>query len=150
MTVCFRREPITGPTTISYHQLRDHPTAGLPMAQWPRRQTAVAFANRPSPKAPSHVTIIQERYSPTSPPCPPHPEPLMPADTAQPVSAIVSQALQWLWPRWVARGVLTLLDGDPGLGKSTLAVELAARVSRGPPPPPPPPPPGRGGGAPSP
>ncbi len=38
--------------------------------------------------------------------------------------------VQWLWPGWVARGVLTLLDGDPGMGKSTLAAELAARVSR--------------------
>ncbi len=33
--------------------------------------------------------------------------------------------------RLAARGVLTLLDGDPGVGKSTLAVELAAHVSRG-------------------
>src|SRR5205809_82697 len=41
------------------------------------------------------------------------------------------QPVQWLWPGWLARGVLTLLDGDPGLGKSTLAAELAARVSRG-------------------
>jgi len=34
-------------------------------------------------------------------------------------------------PAWLARGVLALLDGDPGLGKSTLAAELAARISRG-------------------
>jgi hypothetical protein len=47
------------------------------------------------------------------------------------VSTITRQTIDWLWPGWVARGVLTLIDGDPGMGKSTLAVDLAARVSRG-------------------
>ena len=41
------------------------------------------------------------------------------------------QPVQWLVPTWLARGVLALLDGDPGLGKSTLASLLAARLSRG-------------------
>src|SRR5262245_51717688 len=67
------------------------------------------------------------------------------SDLLRPFAAIASQPLQWFWRPWLARGVLTLLDGDPDLGKSTLAVELAAHVSRGtpvhiPPPPPPPPP----------
>ncbi len=35
----------------------------------------------------------------------------------------------WLWRDWVPLGKLTLLDGDPGLGKSTLLLDLAARVS---------------------
>jgi hypothetical protein len=35
----------------------------------------------------------------------------------------------WLWQRWVPLGKLTLLDGDPGLGKSTVLLDLAARVS---------------------
>src|SRR5262249_61865117 len=26
------------------------------------------------------------------------------------------QAVQWLCPAWLARGVLTLVDGDPGVG----------------------------------
>jgi putative DNA primase/helicase len=37
----------------------------------------------------------------------------------------------WLWPGRVPAGNLTLLIGDPGLGKSILALDLAARVSRG-------------------
>src|SRR5262245_58174684 len=37
----------------------------------------------------------------------------------------------WLWQDYVPRGALTLLEGDPGLGKSLLALDLAARVSRG-------------------
>ena len=46
-------------------------------------------------------------------------------------SDIAPQPLSWLWQPWLARGGLALLDGDPDAGKSTLAVDLAARVSRG-------------------
>jgi predicted ATP-dependent serine protease len=38
--------------------------------------------------------------------------------------------LRWLWPGRIPAGKLTVLDGDPGLGKSTLLCELAARISR--------------------
>jgi len=40
-------------------------------------------------------------------------------------------AVEWLWHPYVARGKLTLLDGDPGCGKSLLTLDLAARLSRG-------------------
>jgi hypothetical protein len=39
--------------------------------------------------------------------------------------------LDWLWPDRIPLGKLTLLIGDPGLGKSLLAADLAARVSAG-------------------
>lgn len=39
--------------------------------------------------------------------------------------------VEWLWPGYVPRGALTLLDGDPKVGKSTLAIDLAARVTTG-------------------
>jgi len=51
--------------------------------------------------------------------------------TGGPLSAVEPEALRWLWPGRVPAGKLTILDGDPGLGKSTLALDLAARVSRG-------------------
>src|SRR6202023_1269990 len=35
----------------------------------------------------------------------------------------------WLWPNWLPLGKLAILDGDPGVGKSTLLFDLAARVS---------------------
>jgi putative DNA primase/helicase len=35
----------------------------------------------------------------------------------------------WLWPQRVPLGCLTLLIGDPGVGKSLLAIDMAARVS---------------------
>ena len=37
----------------------------------------------------------------------------------------------WLWPGRIAIGKLTMLSGDPGLGKSLLTIDLSARVSIG-------------------
>jgi len=39
--------------------------------------------------------------------------------------------IAWLWPGLIPRGKLTVLCGDPGLGKSFLTLDLASRVSRG-------------------
>ncbi|MFN8515006.1 MAG: AAA family ATPase [Thermomicrobiales bacterium] len=47
------------------------------------------------------------------------------------LSDVISEQLQWLWPGRIPLGKLTTLDGDPGLGKSALTVDLAARVSAG-------------------
>jgi hypothetical protein len=44
---------------------------------------------------------------------------------------VQSRPIEWLWPGRIARGKVTLLAGDPGLGKSFLTLDLAARVSRG-------------------
>ncbi len=42
-----------------------------------------------------------------------------------------SLPIQWLWPGRIALGKLTLLVGDPGVGKSFITLDLAARTSRG-------------------
>ncbi len=47
------------------------------------------------------------------------------------MAAVQPQCVEWLWPGRVPLGKLTVLEGDPGLGKSTLTLDLAARVSRG-------------------
>ncbi len=41
------------------------------------------------------------------------------------------QAIDWLWPEKIARGKITMISGDPGLGKSLLTVALASAVSVG-------------------
>lgn len=41
------------------------------------------------------------------------------------------QRVGWLWPGWMPEGCLVVLDGDPGLGKSSLTLDVAARLSRG-------------------
>lgn len=48
-----------------------------------------------------------------------------------PLSTIEPRPVEWLWPGWLAVGCLHLLDGDPGVGKSFLTGDLAARVSTG-------------------
>ena len=39
--------------------------------------------------------------------------------------------VRWLWPGYVPLAKVTILDGDPGLGKSTIMLDLAARGSVG-------------------
>jgi len=41
------------------------------------------------------------------------------------------KSIHWLWPHRIALGKLTLVAGDPGLGKSFLTLDLASRVSTG-------------------
>jgi hypothetical protein len=41
------------------------------------------------------------------------------------------ESVTWLWPGRLAAGKVALLVGDPGLGKSWIALDLAARVSTG-------------------
>jgi AAA domain len=41
------------------------------------------------------------------------------------------QTVRWLWPAWLPAGKHVLLDGEPGLGKSLLTLDIGARVSRG-------------------
>jgi energy-coupling factor transporter ATP-binding protein EcfA2 len=50
---------------------------------------------------------------------------LIRADTIPP------EPVQWLWPGWLAKGKIHVLAGAPGTGKTTLAVALAAAVTRG-------------------
>jgi putative DNA primase/helicase len=44
---------------------------------------------------------------------------------------VKAEAIEWLWPGRIALGMLTLIAGDPGLGKSFFSCDLAARVSLG-------------------
>ena len=47
------------------------------------------------------------------------------------LSTVEPEQLRWLWDGRLPRGKLVVIDGDPSVGKSTLAVDLAARVSTG-------------------
>ena len=46
-------------------------------------------------------------------------------------SEIKPEELRWLWPSRIPLGKITLLVGDPGLGKSLLTLDIASRVTRG-------------------
>ncbi|HVV51740.1 MAG TPA: AAA family ATPase [Polyangia bacterium] len=53
------------------------------------------------------------------------------AATIVTLADVEPERVEWLWASRIPRGKLTLLDGDPGLGKSTVAYDIAARVTRG-------------------
>src|SRR6516162_10049400 len=61
----------------------------------------------------------------SAPPCPDRPIPCIP------FSQLAPRPLSWLWPSVLPRGKLVLLQGDPGLGKSLLALDLCARLTTG-------------------
>jgi putative DNA primase/helicase len=47
------------------------------------------------------------------------------------VADVQPEQVRWLWENRVPFGKVTIFAGDPGLGKSLVALDLAARVSRG-------------------
>ena len=40
------------------------------------------------------------------------------------------EPVRWLWPERIPLGKVTVLDGDPGTGKSTLTLTIAAKVAQ--------------------
>jgi hypothetical protein len=60
----------------------------------------------------------------------PTPEEAVHRDGAVFVSQVAEAELTWLWPGRVPIGGVTVLIGDPGLGKSLVALDIAARVTR--------------------
>jgi hypothetical protein len=56
---------------------------------------------------------------------------LQPILPVRPVCELAPRPVEWLWPLRLALGKLALLEGDPGLGKSLVTLDLAARLSTG-------------------
>ena len=44
---------------------------------------------------------------------------------------VVSKEVEWLWYPYIPYGKITIIEGDPGEGKTTLILKLAAALSRG-------------------
>ncbi len=49
----------------------------------------------------------------------------------QPFNFLIQQPQDWLWPNRIPLGKLTLIAGYPSSGKTSIALDIAARVSRG-------------------
>src|SRR3989338_1419166 len=47
------------------------------------------------------------------------------------LDTVTAEKVNWLWSGYIPLGKLTLLDGDPGLGKSLFALDITARISTG-------------------
>src|SRR5438105_3738459 len=52
-------------------------------------------------------------------------------DDVRLVSKVTPKKLRWLWHSRIPLGKVTVLDGDPGLGKSLLSIEIATSLSIG-------------------
>jgi hypothetical protein len=48
-----------------------------------------------------------------------------------PLSQLAPRQLSWLWPGRLARGKISMFDGDPEIGKSLATLDLCARVTAG-------------------
>ena len=46
-------------------------------------------------------------------------------------SEVMASEVEWLWYPYIPFGKITLLQGDPGDGKTTLALHMASVLSRG-------------------
>lgn len=101
--------------------MTDYSDAIAEARQLLRRRERVTLGNRRNGKGTAE-------NAPSLPPSPP-------AVVVQPVyrifSTIAPERVSWLSPGRIPLGKLTILEGDPGLGKSTLLAELTARVTRG-------------------
>lgn len=47
------------------------------------------------------------------------------------MSDVQAEEIKWLWYPFIAYGKMTIVQGDPGDGKSTLVLNIAAKLSRG-------------------
>ncbi len=47
------------------------------------------------------------------------------------MSEVQSQEIEWLWYPFIPYGQLTIIQGDPGDGKTTMVLNLAAKLSKG-------------------
>ncbi len=57
--------------------------------------------------------------------------PALPDWRARSLATVTPERIAWLWPGYLAAGKLHVIDGDPGLGKSCMTLDWAARVSTG-------------------
>jgi putative DNA primase/helicase len=49
----------------------------------------------------------------------------------QRASELKATSISWVWPGWLARGKAHIIGGQPGAGKTTLAMKIAATISTG-------------------
>lgn len=95
-----------------------------------------------SPKA-IEAGLLEENLQQCHPPLPPDEVRAIatsagkwnPAGTRRPdvvcLADVKAEPVHWLWEPYIPLKMLTLLSGDPGVGKTALAMALAASVARG-------------------
>src|SRR5436305_1035317 len=80
-----------------------------------------------------HISAPLILSTPSWQPAPAAPRAGEPADTLGIIqlSDVKPEPVEWLWTSRIAAGKLTLFAGDPGLGKSQITIDIAARITTG-------------------
>lgn len=119
------------------------PTQTGAMLRWLRERGFLPDRDRPLPLLPTHADVWKN--APSADPSPPQTETVAaaPAEPAEDypefeegykvlrASEVQITEIDWMWTNRIAFGKLTILDGDPDKGKSTLSLTIAAHLSRG-------------------
>ena len=109
-----------------------------------RAQSAIAkLPTKPDPAPRTVPTIgprpvldgVQERFlewvaqllPPATPEAPPQPN----RAVFRRVADVQARPIRWLWPGRIAQGKVSIIAGNPGLGKSQITLGMAATVSTG-------------------
>lgn len=85
------------------------------------------------------MTLLDQAFNQVQRPAKQLPAAIRPAsvdeDEARPrvvrLADVEPEDIRWLWPNRIPLGSLTMLAGDPGLGKSLITLDLVARLTRG-------------------
>ena len=99
-----------------------------PRAALKAARVAVDALPDPAPEIITPAVIISgalplDTPAPAAPPAPPL--------RLIPAGEVVPTAVPWLWKRRAARGEITIVDGDPGSGKSLFGITVAAGLTQG-------------------
>ncbi len=81
---------------------------------------AGAGAGNPSGRTAPGLTLVGTDYNDTA---------AVPRPNVRRMADVTPERVEWLWPGRLPIGKLVVLDGDPGCGKSTLTLDLAAHFS---------------------
>jgi len=55
----------------------------------------------------------------------------LPRSPAKSFSAVKMKPVDWLWKGYIPAGKVTMLDGDPGQGKTAISLDLCSRITNG-------------------
>jgi hypothetical protein len=80
-----------------------------------------------APRSDDHGRTHRRTSSAPPPSGPPEPPGLITRTAA----SITEEPVDWLWPDRIPLGMVSLIDGDPGLGKSLITLALSACISTG-------------------
>lgn len=80
---------------------------------------------------PNHPYIASNKADARQPKAPQSTATTAPPVKLVPANEVKPQRLDWLWEGYIAKRSISIIAGKPGTGKTTIALDLAARISSG-------------------